>query len=151
MEGTLVLQEQRNVVDNFRNWYKEKLVDTGKTAKFEETIDKRINLERKMIKVAGTAATVILTICPLDGPFGEIAAALATPALVKLVEAKGEIMKKSIIGGKRRIEADYLGVDGKSKKVEIPDGNIVENIVQFKKSAEEIAEKGKEKWTKSKC
>ncbi len=143
MQGTILLQEQRGVVDNFRKWYKEKLVDSGKAARFEEIVEKRVEFEKKMIKVAGTTATIILTLCPLDGPFGEIAAALATPALVKLVEAKGEITKKSVIGGKRKIEADYLGVDGSSKKVVIPDGNIVENIEQFKKAADELTKKGK--------
>lgn len=145
MQGTIAISEPRSVKENFKKWYQAKVIDSGKGAKFEEMIDKKIKLETKVIKVAGITATVILTFCPLDGPFGEIAAALATPALVKLVEARGEIMKKAIVGNKRKIEADYLGVDGSSKKVEIPDGNIVKNVKNFKKAADQLVKKGRTK------
>ncbi len=145
MEGTIAIEEPRSVVDNFRQWYQEKLIDTGKAAKFEELTEKRVELDKKMVKAAGTIATVALVLCPLDGPFGEIAVILATPALVKLVEAKGEFTKNAVIGTKRDFETIYLGVDGSSKKVVLPDKNIVQNVNDLAAAAEELSQEQEKK------
>lgn len=139
MESTIVLEEPRSVVDKFRNWYKEKVIDTGRAATTEEAIDRNIEIEKKVVKVAGTIATIVLLFCPADGPVGEICTALATPLLVKLVELKGDLTKKILIGGKRKFEADFIKEDGSSSKIEVPEFNLEEitkDFVEVKQSTE---------------
>lgn len=132
MENTIILNEDRNTINKFRNWYKEKLIDTGKSKKFEEKLDKSLALQKKAIAIAGSVATVVLIFCPADGPVGEICTALATPLLVKLVDLKGKIIKNVLIGGKRKLEADFIKSDGSSKKVQIPEFNLSTLTKDFK-------------------
>lgn len=129
MEGTIVIQEPRSVIDKFAAWYREKLIETGKSANFEERVDKTVDVVTKVVYSVGTVATVVLGICPLDGPFGEIIAIAATPLLAKLVEQGGKIFKKVVIGEVKRnlIEGHIVGQDGSSKAVVLPDGDVVED------------------------
>lgn len=124
MQGTLVVEEPKSTIDKFRNWYQNKMIDSGKAANFEEKLEKYTEKQKTTIKLAGTVATIVLFFCPADGPVGEICSALATPLLATLVEKKSELLKKTVIGTKRVIEAKYLGVDGSSKDVIVPDFNF---------------------------
>lgn len=124
MKDTVVIEEKRSVIDKFRNWYKEKLIDTGKAQSFEENLDKEIELEKQAIGIIGTIATVVLAFCPADGPVGEICTALATPLLQSLVDLKGKITREVAIGGKRALEANLIKADGSSKQVQVADFNL---------------------------
>ena len=146
MENTVVLKGKRSTVKELRNWYKEKLIDTGKAQNFEEKLDKQLAFEKKAIVVAGSVATVILALCPADGPVGEICAALATPLLPKLVDLKGKIIKEAVIGGKRKLEANFIKSDGSSEKVEIPEfnlSNLTGDITNFKSSIQDFVNENK--------
>jgi hypothetical protein len=128
MTSTIAIEEPRTVKDKFRDWYQTKMINTNKAQDFEAFIDKKIAVEKKVIQIVGTIATVALIFIPADGPYGEICAALATPILAKLVELKGELEKKVILISKRAIEANFLGVDGTNKSIELPEGNIVKTV-----------------------
>jgi len=148
MENTIVLSEERSTIDKFKNWYKEKLIATGKTKNFEEKLDKSLKLEKNFIKIAGTVATIVLIFCPADGPVGEICTALATPLLAKLVDLKEKIVKSVVIGGKRKLEGTFIGADGSSKNIEVPefDLNKLPNDFNNLKNTIEEFEKGVKKW-----
>jgi len=129
MSGTVMVQEPRKIKENFASWYNKKLIETGKSASFEEKFDKGIDIATKTVYVAGSIATVVLIFCPADGPFGELCTIAATPVLAKLVEEGGKLLKKVVIKDVKRdlIEGTIVQKDGSSQSVIIPDANIVED------------------------
>ena len=112
------VEKAKEKMENIRQFYKEKMIDTGKSQELEEQIEKEAEATKKMVRVAGTIATVALIFVPADGPFGEIATLFATPALCALVDVCADIRKKTIITGKRSIEKYVLNVDGSNEKIE---------------------------------
>ena len=62
MEGTIVVQEKRNVVDKFKSWYKEKMIDSGHSAKMEEGIADAIDLGADMFMLHCVIASSVITI-----------------------------------------------------------------------------------------
>ena len=112
------VEKAKEKMENIRQLYKEKMIDTGKSQELEEQIEKEAEATKKMVRVAGTIATVALIFVPADGPFGEIATLVATPALCALVDVCADIRKKTIITGKRSIEKYVLNVDGSNEKIE---------------------------------
>lgn len=131
------IEKAKNKMAKLRQTYDEKMIQTGKSQKLEEKIEKRAKRKKKMIKTLGAIATVALAICPADGPFGEIAAALATPGLCELVDISAEIEKKALITSKRTAEKYILKVDGKNENVagyDITNGDVVEDIKSLKEA-----------------
>jgi hypothetical protein len=129
MTGTVMIQEPRKIKENFASWYQKKIIETGKSASFEEKFDKSINIATKSVYIAGSIATIVLIFCPADGPFGELCTIAATPVLAKIVEEGGKLLKKVVIKDVKRdfIEGTIVQKDGSSESVIIPDGNIVED------------------------
>jgi hypothetical protein len=126
MENTIALKEDRGTVEKFRSWYKEKFIDTGKSSDFEEKLDEKIKREKRIVKIAGTIATIVLIFVPADGPIGELCTAAATPLLVKLVDLKGKIQKGVILNGKRELEAQFIKADGRNEKIDAPKVSITD-------------------------
>lgn len=125
------MNDKKQYVENIRREYKEKYVDTGKSKEFEKKIEEDAKMKKKVIKIAGTIATVALIFCPVDGPFGEICSALATPGLCALVDVATDIKKKALITGKRGVEKHLLKVDGSNgdiKGYNLENGEIVEDF-----------------------
>lgn len=149
-ENVIMLEEKRSFVDkakqkmeDIRTSYKEKFVDTGKAQKLEEDIEKRAKMKKKTIKILGRFATIALALCPADGPFGEICAALATPGLCALVDIAAEIQKKAAITGKRAAEKYILKVDGSNGNVagyNLNNDEIIEDITSLKEAINEVSE-----------
>ena len=144
-ENRNFIEKAKAKMEQIRASYKEKMIDTGKSADLERKIDAQAKTTKKVIKVAGTAATVLLTICPADGPFGEICTALATPGLCALVDLAADMKKKALITGKRGVEKHILHVQGKEGQ----DPNIIgydltskefyQDIGNFIKSSNEMS------------
>ena len=136
------IRENKINIEKVRQMYKEKMIDTGKAQELEEKIEKEAKTTKKVIKVAGTLATVALIFIPADGPFGEIATALATPSLCALVDILAEIKKKALITGKRKIEKHILHVDGENKKISGFDLNngqeIIKEFKEMKKALDNV-------------
>lgn len=125
------MKQQNEKIKNFKNNYEENYIKTGKSAQLEEKIEAYAKKKKRVIKIAGTIATVALTICPADGPFGEICTALATPGLCALVDIATNIQKKMLIAGKREAEKLFLNVDGSSGNVEaynLENGKVVSDL-----------------------
>ena len=134
VDGTIVVEENRSVIDKFRFWYKENVIDNGKAQDFEEKFDKGIDVAKNVVYVAGGVATIVLAICPVDGPVGEAIAVVATPLLAKVVEAGATLVKDAVIGTKRVVEEKVVHENGSSDKVA-----ITENL-DFNKVAQEITD-----------
>lgn len=141
---TVVVNEKRSFIDKIRAKYQEKVVDTGGSLKIEEQIEKQAEMTKKTIAVAGTIATIVLLICPADGPVGEICTALATPALIKLVDVVAEIKKKALISGKRSFEKNIMKVstNGTSKSYDLINNpnEAVADAQELKDSIDELVQ-----------
>ena len=97
VDGTVVVEENRSVIDKFRFWYKENILDNGKQQEFEENLDKSVEIAKNAIYFGGGALTVTLALCPVDGPVGEAIAVIATPLLAKAVEKGVSLIKDAVV------------------------------------------------------
>ena len=134
-------------IDNIRNEYKEKVVDTGKSKRIEEFIEEKAEKAKKQIRIMGTLATVALIFIPADGPFGELCTALATPGLCALVDLAANIEKKLLITGKRGIENSILKVDaeGTIEAYDLTKDDLVKDLINAKKIADSMKTIGRTK------
>lgn len=133
-------KEKMNI-EKIRNDYKEKYIDTGKSQEFEARLEEDAKRKKKIIKIAGTAATIALIFIPADGPFGELCTILATPALCALVDVSTDIKKKLAITGKRAAEKYILHVDGSNKNVKgysLDKKDIIEDFTNLKSSLDNL-------------
>lgn len=144
-ENRSFIEKAKTKMEQLRLSYKEKMIDTGKSADMERKIDNDAKRKKRVIKIAGTAATVILAICPADGPFGEICAALATPGLCALVDVATDMKKKAVITGKRGIEKHILHVQGKEGQdpnivgYDLTNNDFFEDITKVVKNSKDIS------------
>lgn len=105
----------RNEKDKMKNYFQSK-IDYVASDDFEKKFDAGIDFAKATVAVLGTTATIVLTICPFDGPVGEVAAALATPGLVAAVDTLGEELK----GMYKNSKKVYSGsVNSNTGKVEL--------------------------------
>ncbi len=127
-------------LDNIREEYKEKVVDTGKSQKIEEFIEEKAEKAKKQIRIMGTLATVALIFIPADGPFGELCTAIATPGLCALVDLAANIEKKLLITGKRGIEKSLLKVDagGTIEGYDLKNDELVKDLINAKILVDEL-------------
>lgn len=121
------------------NGLKNKFNDNTKAQNFEQTADKVIDITKAVVGVAGAVATIVLAVCPFDGPAGEIITALATPALVKGVEALGDSLKDAIKQGNHMYAGTINAENGKVDIHKIIDGNTVSNVQSFSNSVNNVA------------
>lgn len=97
MIGVAVSRQEK---DQMKEFFKSK-ADYVASDDFEKKFDAGIDFAKGTVAVLGTTATIILAICPLDGPIGEIVTGLATPGLVVAVGALGESLKGMYKDGKK--------------------------------------------------
>ena len=135
MEGTIVVQEKRNVVDKLKSWYKEKMIDTGHSAKMEEGITEAIDLGADMFMlqcVIASAAITIIAAIPTSGysiPLGGAISAAIIAVGPMLKEIGKKFGTKAAIGTKRALEAIFIGENGQSENVEIKDIDITNDAI----------------------
>ena len=148
--SVIQVNEERGFVDkakkamsleHIREEYKKKYIDTGKAQEIETKIDEKAKKKKKVIKIAGTVATVALIFIPADGPFGELCTVLATPALCALVDVSADIQKKMQITGKRAVEKYVLHVDGTNKNVtglSLDKDELVKDFTNLKEAVNDL-------------
>ena len=142
MEGTLVVQEKRKTIDKFRDWYKQKVIDSELAVKFEKIIDSRTQVLKKKNDFLEKVLPSIVARIP-DVAF----LAPLIPVLSKVGKFKYDLEEAMIIKAKRFVENVFIGVDGSCLEVTPPTINFegldedVETIVagiQNGTSGEEI-------------
>ena len=64
VDGTIVVEENRSVIDSFRFLYKEKVIDTGKAQEFEENLDKvnKKTIDHMIIFLGLSLSKIIITL-----------------------------------------------------------------------------------------
>lgn len=93
MEGIITVKENRETYDAMKEWRKNEALKMTKNEKTENKIDQIVDITKSVVGVVGSVVTIALTICPLDGPAGEIAFGAATAAAVQAVESSRNLLK----------------------------------------------------------
>lgn len=119
MEGTLVVTEERENVNKFKNWYKEKIVDKNISSGSEVVVDKAVKILNGVNRAEEVLGTTVIAFIPGGAVFIPLIKVAS-----KIQREFLEFGKDSVIKGKRIIEANLIGVDGSSEKVVIPDFSI---------------------------
>ena len=97
MEGIITVQDSRENYNKMQEWRAKEAATISKNQQLENKIDNVIDGVKSVVTFAGTAATIALAVCPVDGPVGETLTALATPALVSAVEASRGLLKGLLV------------------------------------------------------
>lgn len=84
--GILAIPEKRDNINKFKKFN-------------TEDVNRIVDSTKALVTIGGVVATVVLAVCPIDGPVGEIATLLATPLLVKQVEKLREPLKTLMVNG----------------------------------------------------
>ena len=117
MEGVITIKESRSHLDALIHWGAKMCAAISNSLNSEEKVDNAVNTTKSIISIAGTIATIIMTICPVDGPIGEILIVLATPQLVKAVDASRGVLKGAVNSDPKQVTAAFADVLGNVKEI----------------------------------
>ena len=131
MEGTLVVKEERGVIDKFRSWYKEKIVDTGVSPVSEKIFVKSIEFFEKAQASYTNGAAVVLAI------FAPEALGLV-PCFKRFQKCSYDAVKSIGLKAKRAMEGTFVGVDGSCKDVVIPEISFEQVLNDVKNGASTV-------------
>lgn len=126
--GSIVVKEDRQTVNKFQSWYQEKMIASGNAARFEKVISKVYDFNRSYTDVKGKVLPVIITFIPEASFLKPV-----IPVITKVEHKMYDLGENVLLGGKRFIEANFIGVDGSSKEVVLPDIDVkglVDDAVQ---------------------
>ena len=145
MGGTIVVKEDRGVVDKFQIWYKEKMIDTNLSQKLEKDFSNAVNVISTISKTKDTIGLGIVTFMPEASIYAPLVA-----TLIGVKEKMFELGKNIAIKAKRGIEAIFFGVDGSNKDISVPDLDITDvlyNVFDSKNTVDsfidEVEKEGK--------
>lgn len=133
MEGTLVVKEERGVINKFQNWYREKMIETNKAQEFEDKFVKTVDFISKAEEIKDKVGAVVIAFIP-EVKF----LAPLIPTMTKVKKKMYELEKNLVIKAKRGIEAKFIGVDGTNKDVVIPDMNVNDVVKNVETSIGDI-------------
>ena len=135
MDGTLVVKENRNVINKFRDWYKEKIIETNKAQQFEDKFVKTVDFISKTQEIKSKIATTIIAFIPETKELASL-----VPKLVEIQKKITELGKNLVINSKRTFEAVFIGADGTNKDVIISDMFSVNEQFDIEKPLGELRE-----------
>ena len=119
MEGTLVVNESRTKINNFKQWYQEKIVDTKISKGFDNAVTFVKTAESVVYSTGTNVASLVLVCIPEPTAATKLAAGLVKVA-GSIIAAGKKLDSKIIIGTKHFIEGKLIGIDGTSKDIAIP-------------------------------
>lgn len=128
MEGFITVKESRERMAAMQDWGAKMRAAISNSLNSEEKVDKAVNTTKSIISIAGTIATIIMTICPVDGPIGEILIVLATPQLVKAVDASRGVLKGAVNSDPQQVTAAFADVLGNVKEIIFRGEGIAEAV-----------------------
>ena len=124
--GSIVVKEDRQTVNKFQSWYQEKMIASGNAARFEKVISKVYDFNRSYTDVKGKVLPVIITFIPEASFLKPV-----IPVITKVEHKMYDLGENVLLGGKRFIEANFIGVDGSSKEVVLPDIDVFHSRPHF--------------------
>ena len=129
MEGVITIQDSRSNVDALKSWRAKEVATLSRSAKNENKIDNAVNITKSIVSIAGTIATIVMSLCPVDGPVGDTLTVLAKPQLVGAVEASRGLLKGAIVNNDiKQVKASLADVMGNVKEISVKDWNIVQTV-----------------------
>lgn len=130
-ENIIMVKEPRSFVEAAKtkmndliNSYKNYEMDDEKLIKLEKTIKNRGVITKSVIGLAGSIATIVLTIVPYDGPAGELVVGLGTAGLNILTDFSTSIKKKILIASDNAAQNYLLKVDTNNEVPKISSYNF---------------------------
>ena len=131
MEGVITIKDSRENLNQMQEWRRKEASKIIKNQKTENTIDTVVDVTKSVVSFAGTVATIAMTICPLDGPAGELAVMAATPTLVQAVESSRNLLKGIFVNRDfKQIQAAMSDIQSNVKNITIPDRNMAQTVRQ---------------------
>src|SRR5574344_1226487 len=129
--GIIAIADNRKNVNAIRQNSQDLFTREAQIHEQEKSIDGFIDGAKKVVEVCGVALTIIMAICPFDGPIGEWAAALGTPAILGALEAGRGLLKSAFVNkDPNQMQAAFVDLKGRCEQIQIPDKNLVANLRQ---------------------
>ena len=128
MAGFITVKESRGRMAAMQDWGAKMWAALSNSLNSEEKVDDAVNTTKSIISIAGTIATIIMTVCPVDGPIGEILIVLATPQLVKAVDASRGVLKGAVNSNPQQVTAAFADILGNVKEIVIRGEGIAEAV-----------------------
>ena len=127
MEGVITISDSRENLERMKEWRRKEATKVINQNNTENIID----ITKSVVSVAGAVATVVMTICPFDGPLGETATILATPALVQAVESSRNLLKGIFVNKDRtQITAAIADLKQNVQEISVIDKNLVKTTAK---------------------
>ena len=131
MEGVITISDSRENLERMKEWRRKEATKVINQNNTENIIDNVIDITKSVVSVAGAVATVVMTICPFDGPLGETATILATPALVQAVESSRNLLKGIFVNKDRtQITAAIADLKQNVQEISVIDKNLVKTTAK---------------------
>lgn len=115
MAGTIAIQEERGFLDKIREFYQEKIINSGLSEQADKAYTTYMNLSAKaanaIIKATGTASEIVLSVVNIDGELGETIANAITEILPNIITAVAQFNAKATVGAKNFFEQKIMGVE----------------------------------------
>ncbi len=129
IEGVICTLEDREVLEKMKQAKIKKLKEIEANKRTENIINAGCDIAKGVVSVAGAVLTVVMAVCPFDGPAGEVAAVLGSTALVKAIDSSKELLKASLVSkDSSEISGALLDLSGNIKEIKVKDKDIVENV-----------------------
>lgn len=127
--GIVCTLEDREILEKMKQAKIQKLKEIEISKQRERVIDTGFDIAKGVVMVAGSVLTVVMTVCPVDGPVGEIATVLGSAALLKALDSGKELLKASLVKkDPGEISAALVNLSGNIKEIKVKDKDIVENV-----------------------
>lgn len=145
MAGTIAIQEERGFLDKIREFYQEKIINSGLSEQADKAYTTYMNLSAKaanaIIKATGTASEIVLSVVNIDGELGETIADAITEILPNIITAVAQFNAKATVGAKNFFEQKIMGVEKEQEPTTYVDK---ENISVMKDKLKETLNQIKE-------
>ena len=127
--NVLLTLEDREILEKMKEAKINKLKEIEINKKKSDAIDAGCEIAKGVVKVAGSVLTVVLAVCPLDGPVGEIVTVLGSAALIKAIDSSKDLLKASLVNkDPSEISSALVDLSGNIKEIKIKDNDLVENV-----------------------
>lgn len=117
----------RNEKNQLKDYYQSK-ANYAASDDFEQKLDNGVNIAKGTVAILGATATVVLLICPVDGPVGEIITGLATPGLIVAVDKLGDSLKDMYKSSKKVYSGSVNSNTGKVEMGRVISDETLTNV-----------------------
>lgn len=131
--------EDREILEQMKQAKIKKLREIETLKKKSDAIDAGCEIAKGVVTVAGAVLTVVMTVCPLDGPAGEVATILGSAALIKAIDSSKNLLKATLVDkDMEEISSALIDISGNIKEIKVKDADLVQNVETENNEKEEV-------------